>query len=214
MRAAQAAFDTLKPLIEAAQGPINPAALEAGIPPDAGRHSAGPTGAPAPPLTRVSPRAAPPRGRIHLALFCLLLVDAVLCLVYIALQGVLPDAVGNLIGLIVLLGGVVLSFAAIVRQRDSAIDESVKTVTWLVFAYTLVSVFALHVLNMRAAFSTMMQPGATMQSAVYEGRITMVWNFVSLCLDLLLGVSGLLLLRRWWRKEDVRTEAPQNPEDR
>lgn len=130
LRKAQRIVARLRPLIEGVQGRLTPEGMAAGIrvEPVAG------TAIPAtpPPVVRKPPRHEP--GRVHEALFYLMLADTV----HTGFSLFYHNKVTQGFSVLLFLGYVGLIIGALVKQANSDLTDSVKGVTWSALGYFVV----------------------------------------------------------------------------
>jgi len=215
VRAAQRAIGLLKPLIEEAQGALNPADMEAKavreqtpagvIPPRPAMPSA--------PLP-VNDSVRSSASRIHLWLYLAMALDAVLgLLTHLHPRWHLYFLCSALLLLVV----TALSFTALVRQRKASYSEGLKGLTAMAFSWNLLVLFVLFIYGSIArAVYAVRHPGRFPLQVDFYGQP----GFKNLSLgadtlELIIGVAGLILavahISARARLEGAEAEAPTEP---
>lgn len=202
LRRARKVLDRIRPLIEAAQGSISPEAIATNL--------ANPALTSAPPVIasyrdQPPPAATPLRyysGKAHLALFSLLLADVPLTAVYLSFHSNWMDLVSALL-LLVTVG---FAIGALVKQHHTTLPTGVKRVPWMVLGWTGLMVAAAIAYGMVLVIKN---PDAMDQSiSPLEDPVVLVMTLISTAGTAVLGVVGLVLLRRYRAANPAPAAAP------
>jgi hypothetical protein len=195
LKTTQPVMNRLRSLIEQVQGPINPEILA---------HQ--PAGVSAyqtqrmPPGMRKRPLKAKKseKGRVHLALFALLVVDSLFIAcsffyTHVALF-LLGTAASMLLGICVIV--------ALVKQHESNLKQSLRNITWAALGYVCFSFVAGYVVSMALTFKhpeiwqnqwEMFKLLSNMSP--WESPLLMAVNLIALCGALIIGIPGLFMLK-------------------
>ena len=191
----QPVMDQLRSLIERRQGRIEPGAFV--------QQSIHPSTHQTQRTLRVGDRQVrntqkPEKGRVHFALFILLLVDSV----YIAFSffythvalSLLSTAVSMLMGICVVV--------ALVKQHESNLKQSLRTMTWAALGYVCFSFVAGYVVSITLTFKhpeiwqNQWELFKLLSSiSPWESPLLMAVNIIGLSAAAIIGVPGLLMLR-------------------
>ena len=146
-------------------------------------------------------------GRLHMALFAVLIVDALIGTVVIFYRDLLPP------WLTLLSNAVILSLvlAAAIRQRESDIPKTVRTTVWVALAFN-VALFAVGMYISVFVEALQQTPDASAALAVRSAYLT-VGNVVNLIVNSALGAFGIYNLRIWRRAVAVQAEQQRISED-
>ena len=195
LKTTQPVMNRLRSLIEQRQGRIKPETF--------GQPSVHPS---THPIQRTLPggnrqiRKAqkPEKGRVHLALFVLLVVDGV----YIAFSfyythvalSLLSTAVSMLMGICVVV--------ALVKQHESDLKQSLRTMTWAALGYVCFSFVAGYIVSITLTFKhpeiwqNQWELFKLLSSiSPWESPLMMAINIIALSGAVLIGVPGLLMLK-------------------
>jgi uncharacterized membrane protein HdeD (DUF308 family) len=130
------AMDSLRPLIEKAQGALTPEAIEENV-------LKGTRQATSPSATRKASKALRhEHGSFHMILFCLLLVWGLFAGIFIFYNHV---AVTLLSSAITMATGVFV-IIALVKQHDSDMKDSVRAITWTTLGFVCIDFFLSYIL--------------------------------------------------------------------
>jgi hypothetical protein len=189
-------MDSLRPHIQQAQGSLSREDLMK-IPPQ-------PAGRAAP--QRSGPSAASQRdavkhedGRFHMILFVLLLTDAVLVASEFFLLHVVPTVLSSLASLCV---GIFV-IVALVRQHNSDLPGSLRTLTWttlglvgatFVMGYVVGMVFAFE--NPALAYNQWEIVKSISSLSPWDSALKMGYNILVISGALFLGLPGLIMLKQ------------------
>ena len=140
----------------------------------------------------------PEKGRVHLALFVLLVVDSV----YIAFSffythvalSLLSTAISMLMGICVVV--------ALVKQHESNLKQSLRTMTWAALGYVCFSFVAGYIVSITLTFNhpEIWQNQWELFKLIssispWESPLMMAINIIALSGAVLIGVPGLLMLK-------------------
>jgi hypothetical protein len=189
-------MDRLQPYIQRVQGNITPEDREK-TPvrqidgnPSEGRMK--PAGSP-----KIAARQE--KGRMHMILFMLLLIDGVLVAVgflftHVALT-ILSAVAGICMGIFVII--------ALVKQHNSDLPASLQTITWASLGYVGIAFIAGYAVSIMFAFKN---PGTAYNQweffksmsalSPWESRLKLGFDIYTLCGAFFLGIPGLFLLKR------------------
>jgi len=194
LRTAHKVMDRLRPRITATQGELASEEISEGlqrVPADtpglnpADRNpGAGPLNVP-PPATPPPPRHY--QSKVHFILFWLLLVDTPFTL----LDEIFDTKWTTTLGLVLLLVSVGFCITALVRQRGTDLPGFVKIIPWLVLGF-VASVFIFFI-----GLGIYLAANSGLDSAAFEGNMTTAITVISTALNLILGLTGLIQLRRF-----------------
>ena len=191
----QSVMNQLRPLIERRQGRIEPEAF--------GQQSNHPTSNHTQRKLNVGNRQIqkprkPEKGRVHLVLFVLLLLEGV----YIAFSffythfalSLLSTAVTMLMGICVVV--------ALVKQHESNLKQSLRTMTWAALGYVCFSFVSGYVLSLTLTFKhpEIWQNQWELFKLIssispWESPLLMTANIIGLIAAIIIGIPGLLMLR-------------------
>jgi len=155
-------------------------------------------------------RQAPPRsskitthrnekGRAHMGLFLLLLIDGVL----VSLGFFFTPVILTIISSIASLGMGIFVIVALVRQHDSSMSGSLKAITWVSLGFICINFVAGYVINIVFA---MQNPGVVYNQwemfksmsllSPWESPLKLSFAIFAICGALFLGIPGLFMLYR------------------
>jgi hypothetical protein len=195
LKTTQAVMNRLRSLIEKRQGRINPETFD--------QQSAHPS---THQRQRTSPgrnrqvlkAQKPEKGRVHFALFVLLVVDSA----YIAFSffythvglSLLSTAVSLLMGICVIV--------ALVKQHESNLKQSLRTMTWAALGYVCFSFVAGYVVSITLTFKhpeiwqNQWELFKLLSSiSPLESPLLMTVNIIALSGAIFIGIPGLLMLK-------------------
>jgi len=195
LKTTQPVMNRLRSLIEQRQGRVNPETFE--------RQSAHP---PTHQMQRVSPGGnrsilkaqKPEKGRVHLALFVLLLVDSV----YIAFSFFYTHVALSLLSTAVSMGMGICVIVALVKQHESNLKQSLRTMTWAALGYVCFSFVAGYVVSITLTFKhpeiwqNQWELFKLLSSiSPWESPLLMAVNIIALSGAVFIGIPGLLMLK-------------------
>jgi hypothetical protein len=201
-RNAERVLARIKPLIEAAQGPLPPETLT----PQYDSLLANAKVVPAAPgqfVRMADPEMQTYRSRVHKILYCTLLADAVSTLINLFLPSLPVVLLNTLLGALVS-GALII---ALVKQYQTDLKPAVRLLTWLAAAYVVVGYLASFVVMMTVIPSHGFdgtQWGYLKGLAELKPFETPWWLgvlLVNTVLSGIFGAAGLLLLREHWRQK-------------
>jgi ABC-type multidrug transport system fused ATPase/permease subunit len=155
-------------------------------------------------------RQAPPRssritahrnekGRAHMGLFLLLLIDGVL----VSLGFFFTHVILTIISTIASLGMGIFVIVALVKQHDSSMSGSLKAITWASLGFICINFAAGYVVNIVFA---MQNPGVVYNQwemlksmsllSPWESPLKLSFDIFAICGALFLGIPGLFMLYR------------------
>ncbi|NUM52586.1 MAG: hypothetical protein HUU46_02975 [Candidatus Hydrogenedentes bacterium] len=139
-------------------------------------------------------------GRLHLALFVMLLFDAILGAVVIFYRDAIPPSVS-----LVSTGTVLaLVLASAIRQQGSDVPRSVRTPIWVALVFNVIMLTVM--LYVAIVVQALQQsPDAAAAEVVQSGFIT-VGNAINFIVNSAVGAFGLYNLRVWRRAAAVQAE--------
>lgn len=197
LRDAHRVIDRLRPLIESAQGVLDPEQLSdyvAELPAD-------PPRAPRPPPQPLRVIKA----TFHKAVFLLLLVGAASSLGMLAFPN--ENRAIAIVVAVLILASFICNLGALITQYRSTLPRGLRTLTWIALAYLCTGVLVTWILSVVHAFRTTLWSEA--ESLLYDP----VYSAILLADGLIsatLGVVGLLMLRRHAR-ESTTPPSPTTP---
>lgn len=198
LKVTQPVMDHLRTVIEKRQGRVDPAVFD--------RQSAFPSAQAQ--QTRKLPASggdfslrAPKheRGRMHLLLFLLLIVDGLIVgagfmLTHVALT-LLGSAVTMLLGICVVV--------ALVKQHESNLKRTLRTLTWATLGYVCFSFIAGYVISMGIAFRhpeilrNQWELFKLLSSTTpWESPLVMTVNIIAISAAVVIGIAGLFMLKK------------------
>ena len=139
------------------------------------------------------------KGRAHMILFMLLLVDGVLVMSEFFITHVVPTILSSVAGLSI---GIFV-IIALVRQHNSYLPGSLRTLTWtslgfvcltFVMGYVIGIVFFMK--NPSIAYNQWEVFSSLSKLSPWESPLKLSYNILVLCGALFLGIPGLIIQRR------------------
>lgn len=205
LRRARRFLNLVTPLCEEAQGRLDPEAL-------AGLETLDGIGA----SRHVHAQTEPPeatrreKGRVHAALFALLVFDAAVSLLVPAF---FITGVGNSIGVLLFLAVACVNVAALIKQHGSDLSTAIRSMTWVLAALTLVGLFVGMILGAFVGIDTGFDEEALTLWASDPSGPLMRFNQVASAIELILGLAGLALLFQFLssRRDRGAVEAQGTP---
>ena len=195
LKKTEAVMNQLRSIIERRQGRINPAVFDQQPVSPSTRRTGRPVGG----TERHGLKAKKhERGRVHLYLFALLVVDGLIVaagfmLTHMALT-LLGSVVTMLLGICVVL--------ALVKQHESNLKHSVRTLTWAALGYVCFSFITGYIVSLGIAFKhpeilrNQWELFKLLSSTTpWESPLIMTVNIIALSGAAFIGILGLLLLR-------------------
>lgn len=208
VRNAHSAIGRLRPMIESVQGKISEI-------PDTVDWQAPGKSLPDRPSSPASKKRYE-NGAVHSFLFFLLLADAaVITAVYFG-----GNVIFTFLHMVMCLLMTVVVIIAIVKQHDSIMPKSIKTITWSTLIYIGASWMAGYVIYVAALIKRpdLLRPGNQWERLKYISTLSLwkgSWHMgvytASVCFALVLGISGLLVLLHYRRVSGNWRDAMQGP---
>lgn len=195
LKTTEPVMNRLRALIEQVQGQSNPEIL-AQQPPGVSTHQT----RRALPVTRKRPLKAETsvKGRVHLALFVLLVVDSL----FIGCSFFYTHEALSLGGTAVSMLLAICVIVALVKQHESNLKQSLRKITWAALGYVCFSFVAGYVVTMTVTFQ---HPEIwqnqwemfKMLSSIspWESPLLMTVNTIALCAALIISIPGFLMLK-------------------
>ena len=195
LKITQPVMNRLRSLIEQRQGRINPETFD--------QQSAHPSNNQ---TQRTSPGGnrqilkaqKPEKGRVHLAVFVLLVVDSV----YIAFSFFYTHVALTLLSTAVSMGMGVCVIVALVKQHESNLKQSLRTMTWAALGYVCFSFVAGYVVSITLTFKNpeiwqnQWELFKLLSSiSPWESPLLMAVNIIALSGAVFIGIPGLLMLK-------------------
>lgn len=207
LRKANKVIERLRPLIEAAQGTISREEMRARATAATGLPRSESRGGPVAPAAKAF---TPYGGRIHAALFSLLLVDGAASAANIFITSMALDLVGSALMMAIS----ILIIISLAKQHDSGMGKGLRTVTWsslayvcLMFAMSYAFFVSLFVTNPEVA-QKMNEQWAMLRMmsslSPFDKPFLMFLYIFSIVCSVPLGIAGLALLGPFRREERVR----------
>ena len=197
LNTAQAVMNQLKPIIEHYQGAVSPDTLlqQGSRVTDSKKNSA---------PTRLASRAPAVRknesGRAHMMLFVLLSFNGLL----VTAGFVLNHAGLTLLGTIVVLAMGICVVVALVKQHESNLKHSVRTMTWAALGYVCFSFVSSYIISVGLAFKNpdVIQNQWEMiklfsKTTPWDSALMMTLNVIALGGAVAIGIPGICLLRKY-----------------
>jgi hypothetical protein len=189
-------MDGLRPHIQQAQGTLTREDLnKIPVRPD-GRHA---SQRPGQPNASQEEAVKHENGRVHMILFALLLVDGVLVTSEFFISHVVPTILSSVASLCI---GIFVIFA-LVRQHNSDLPGSLRTITWtslgfvgvtFVMGYVVGMVFAFK--NPSIAYNQWEIIKSISNLSPWDSPLKLIYNILVLCGALFLGIPGLIIHQR------------------
>jgi len=195
LKTTQPLMNRLRSLIEQVQDRINPEILAhqpAGVSTQQTRRT--PPGMRRRPL---KPRKSE-KGRVHLTLFTLLVVDSL----FIAGSFFYTHVALSFLGTAASMLLAICVIVALVKQHESNLKQSLRNITWAALGYVCFSFVAGYVVSMAVTFKhpeiwqnqwEMFKLLSNMSP--WENPLLMTVNLIALCGALFIGIPGLLMLK-------------------
>jgi hypothetical protein len=195
LKITQPVMNRLRSLIEQRQGRINPETVD--------RQSAYPfpnqTQLSSPGRNRQNQTAQKPeKGRVHLAVFVLLVVDGV----SIAFSFLYMHVALSLLSTAVSMGMGICVIVALVKQHESNLKQSLRTLTWAALGYVCFSFVAGYIVSITLTFKhpeiwqNQWELFKLLSSiSPWDSPLLMAVNIIALSGALFIGIPGLLMLK-------------------
>ena len=195
LKTTQPVMNRLRSLIEQVQGRINPEILgqqPAGLSTHQARRAL--------PVMSKRPLKArkSEKGRVHFALFGLLVVDSL----FITCSFVYTHVALSLAGTAVSMLLAICVIVALVKQHESNLKQSLRKVTWAALGYVCFSFVAGYVVTMAVTFKhpEIWQNQWEMFKLLsnispWESPLLMTVNIIALCGALIISIPGLFMLK-------------------
>lgn len=155
------------------------------------------------------------RGTIHLLLFGILLLDIPYSLASLLAGEYVPMPLRVFVGAVWLLAGVAAVMAALVRiqvppgSQVPAAPSPVRALTIASAVYIILTVVLYYVFDFSSAMMFTVIGGETAMGAGLPREVQQWWHGISVLVDALLGLTGLLAWRDWRR---TLTRPPATPD--
>ncbi len=189
-------MDRLRPHIQQAQGTLAPEDLNKIPARPAGRNT---SQGPGQPNASPAETARHENGRVHMILFALLLVDGVLVTSEFFISHVVPTILSSVASLCI---GIIV-IIALVRQHNSDLPGSLRTITWTSLGFVCVTFVMGNVVGMIFAFknpSIAYNQWEVIKSlsslSPWESPLKLSYNILVLCGAVFLGIPGLIIYQR------------------
>jgi hypothetical protein len=150
------------------------------------------------------------KGRAHMGLFMLLLLDGVLA----SLGFFFTHVVLTIISTIASLGMGILIIVALVKQHDSRMSGSLKALTWASLGFICINFVAGYVISI---FFAIQNPGMVYNQwevfksmsllSPWENPLKLSFDIFTICGALLLGIPGLFLLNHAGSRSKAKANA-------
>ena len=203
IRTAQKFIETIMPLIAEAQGAITLEEIQ--------NQTAGETVAEyqAPPIATHFAPVIPPtpqqcRGRIHLALYCLLLAEAFVGGIDFFYTHPVRDAVAMILSLATF----IVLIIALVSQHGTGLWGRLKVMTWVALAYEILSFGVAFTVGIVLGIEHPERATEFGSMSPLENPIIFWLCVATTSIALLLGSFGIMFLRRYWRELAQPVTAP------
>jgi len=214
LRKANKVIERLRPLIEAAQGAISSEEMRARAAAVTGLPRSGSQGGAAAPVAKTF---TPYGGRIHAALFSLLLVDGAASAAHIFITSMALDLVGSALMMAIS----ILIIISLAKQHDSGMGKGLRSVTWSSLAYVCL-MFAMSYAYVVSLFMTNPEVAQKMNDqwamlrmmsslSPFENPFLLFLYIFSIVCSVPLGIAGLALLEQFRREERARTRSHPVP---
>jgi hypothetical protein len=138
-------------------------------------------------------------GRFHLILFVLMLIDGVLVTSEFFLLHVVPTILSSLASLCI----GILVIVALVRQHNSDLPGSLRTLTWATLGFVGAAFFMGYVVGMVSAFKNPAMAynqweivKSISSLSPWDSALKMGYNILVICGSLFLGLPGLIMLKQ------------------
>ena len=189
-------LDRIRPQIQQAQGTLTREELDKIPIRPAGRRAA-----PGPGQPGASPMGAVKHddGRVHIILFVLLLIDGLLVTAEFFISHVVPTILSSVASLCI---GIFV-IIAIVRQHNSDLPGSLRTITWATLGFVGVTFIVGYIVGMAFAFKN---PSiaynqweivkAISSLSPWDSPLKLGYNILVLCGAFFLGIPGLIIQQR------------------
>jgi hypothetical protein len=189
-------MDRIRPHIQQAQGTLTREDLnQIPLQPDTRRASQGTRQTGASPVSAVKHE----NGRAHMILFALLLIDGVLVTSGFFISRVVPTILSSVVSLC--LG--IFVIIALVRQHNSDLPGSLRTITWTTLGYVGVTFVVGYIVGMVFAFKnpSIAYNQWEMVKAIaglspWDSPLMLSYNIFVLCGAFFLGIPGLIIHQR------------------
>ena len=139
------------------------------------------------------------KGRAHMGLFALLLLDGIL----VSLGFFFADVIVTIISSFTILGMGILVIVALIKQHDSTLGGSLKAITWACLGFLCINFVAGYIISIVFA---MENPGVVYNQwemfksmsllSPWESPLKLSFTIFTICGALLLGIPGLIMLYR------------------
>jgi len=195
LKTTQPVMNRLRSLIEQVQGRINPETLAqqpADVFTNQTRHAL-------PGMRKRSLKAKKSeKGRVHLALFAFLVVDSL----FIAFSFFYTHVALSLLGTAVSMLLAICVIVALVKQHESNLKQSLRTMTWAALGYVCFSFVAGYVVSMTLTFKhpeiwqNQWELFKLLSStSPWESPLLMAVNIIALSGAVFIGIPGLFMLK-------------------
>ena len=204
-------MDRIRPHIQQAQGTLTREELnKIPIQPDARRASPGSGQPGASPVRAVKHE----NGRAHMILFALLLIDGVLVTSEFFISHVVPTILSSVASLCI---GIFV-IIALVRQHNSDLPGSLRTITWTTLGFVGVTFVVGYIVGMVFAFKN---PSIAYNQweivkaiaglSPWDSPLKLSYNILALCGAFFLGIPGLIIQQRSESRGKKPATSASNP---
>ncbi len=141
-------------------------------------------------------------GTVHMALFAVLIIDAMMSVIAL----IQPAAVPMPVSLSVLLTVIALTVTALIRQANSTLPRQLRSVTWATFFYICLTVFFLWgVMIADQVVREMDNQDVPPDLVAFQAGLGQVVSAISVIFDVLLSTFGLRVLWEYRNRSKVAT---------
>jgi len=189
-------MDRLRPHIQSAQGLLSPEDLGK-IPARQVNDNAVKGSSLQAAKSKTTPRHE--KGRVHLVLFGLLVLDGVLATSGFLFTHVIVTILGSVAG--ICMG--IFVIIALVKQHDSDMSNALRAITWACLGFVAIIFLAGYIISMVFAFKN---PGIAYNQwelfksisslSPWENPLVLGFDIFTICGAFFLGISGLLMLKQ------------------
>jgi hypothetical protein len=153
-------------------------------------------------------------GRVHLALYTLLVFDGLLLVIH----GSLHDMTLTLIGVVVSMAIAVVTIIALVKQTGSNLSQGLRILTWTALGYVCVLFFLGYIVGMVMVFEDPAMAANQWEllerwtaMSLLENPLIATLNIINLIGAFGLGIPGLLMLNHHLKSANYSAESSGTP---